>query len=569
MNFLKSISWFGGGDTVRYGGARRLALLVTFIGLLPALVILIIEANNRLRPAPTAWSTVFVCVAAGLIALVLLGRLLRPIGLVSKAMDDLMASVAPDEPPRASRGELATILHNAERLALRFRGLNKRLLNQHPGTGLPTREPFLLDLAQDMERQPEPTVLALIRLCDFDRMAGFDRAAAELTLSAFAARLGGAARSSLSLAQVDRDCFAIWFRATPVGTASDELRALSYVLEQDLTIGGQKISPLVAVGAAIYPSDAVEPAALLACAFAATPKTASATKSATTTFFSSTATESERKRFAMEQNLRKAISEEQFILYYQPIVDLACGRAVGAEALLRWRHPELGLVSPGEFIPILEQSGLIDQVGMWVLNTACREARSWRLKGVEDMRVAVNLSARQFRGPSLGTTVVRMLDRHRLAPHDLELELTETAAMQDAERTREVLGQLRSLGVGVAIDDFGAGYSSLSYLKNLPFTKLKIDREFVVDVHERPDSQAICGALATLAGGLGIELLAEGVEKREEVDALLALGCVKFQGYYFGRPMPAADFIETVTDGSWLDKLLRAAPAPAAKRRRA
>jgi len=123
--------------------------------------------------------------------------------------------------------------------------------------------------------------------------------------------------------------------------------------------------------------------------------------------------------------------------------------------------------------------------------------------------------------------------------------------------------------VGVAIDDFGAGYSSLSYLKNLPFTKLKIDREFVVDVHERPDSQAICGALATLARGLGIELLAEGVEKREEVDALLALGCVKFQGYYFGRPMPAADFIEAVTDGRWLDKLLSAAPAPAAKRRRA
>jgi EAL domain-containing protein (putative c-di-GMP-specific phosphodiesterase class I) len=271
----------------------------------------------------------------------------------------------------------------------------------------------------------------------------------------------------------------------------------------------------------------------------------------------------------MEQSLRKAITEDQFILYYQPIVDLARGRAVGAEALLRWRHPELGLVSPGEFIPILEQSGLIDRVGMWVLNTACREARSWRQKGAQDMRMAVNLSARQFRGPALGASVVRMLDRHRLAPHDLELELTETAAMQDAERTREVLGQLRSLGVGVAIDDFGAGYSSLSYLKNLPFTKLKIDREFVVDVHERPDSQAICGALVALARGLDIELLAEGVEKREEVDALLALGCTKFQGYYFARPMPAEDFIETVVSSNWLDKLVFATPATVAKRRRA
>ncbi len=568
MTLLKLISRSSGEENAGYGGTRRLALLVIFIGFLPTFILLIVDANSRARPMPAAWVTMIVCLSAGLIALFIVGLLLAPIGLAARAMDDLMASVAPEEASRPGGGELAIILHNAERLALRFRGLNKRLLNQHPGTGLPTREPFLLDLAKDMERAPEPTLLALIRLCDFDRMAGFDRAAAELTLSAFAARLVGAARGSLSLAQVDRDCFAIWFRATPIGTASNELRALSYVLEQDLTVNGQKISPLVAVGAAIYPSDAIEPAALLACAFAATPKTASESKSVATSFFSSTVTEAERKRFAMEQALRKAISEEQFILYYQPIVDLERGSAVGAEALLRWRHPQLGLVSPGEFIPILEQSGLIDQVGMWVLNTACREARSWRLKGVEDMRMAVNLSARQFRGPSLGTTMVRMLERHRLAPQDLELELTETAAMQDAEHTREVLGQLRSLGVSVAIDDFGAGYSSLSYLKNLPFTKLKIDREFVVDVHERPDSQAICGALAALARGLNIELLAEGVEKREEVDALLDLGCTKFQGFYFARPMPAADFIETVTDSHWLDKL-SPAPAKLAKRRRA
>jgi EAL domain-containing protein (putative c-di-GMP-specific phosphodiesterase class I) len=257
----------------------------------------------------------------------------------------------------------------------------------------------------------------------------------------------------------------------------------------------------------------------------------------------------------LEQGLRNAINDDQFFLQYQPVVDVSRARVVGAEALLRWRHPELGLVSPAEFIPILEHSGPIDEVGLWVLNTACRDARSWRRRGLADLTIAVNLSACQFRGPTLAMTVVRTLERHGLAPSDLEVELTETAAMEDTVRTREVLEQLRALGVGVAIDDFGAGYSSLSYLKNLPFTKLKIDREFVVKVHERPDSQAICSALVALANGLNIKLLAEGAEEREEVETLVRLGCSMFQGYFFAKPQSADDFVLTVSDAAWLDTL--------------
>jgi EAL domain-containing protein (putative c-di-GMP-specific phosphodiesterase class I)/GGDEF domain-containing protein len=560
-------SQFNGPASAQYASMRRRVLAVTCLLTAPSLAISLVNTfNGQAFFVRTGWASLIICSLIGLTAVMLMTRILRPIAAAANALDALISSAELEAAP-GQASELESFARNANWPASRLLGLRQRLLNQHPGTGLPTREPFLADLAKDMERDPGPTLLALVRLCDFDRMTAFDRPAAETALSAFGARLAGAVRNTLRLAQVDRDCFAIWFRSTAVSVASDELRSLSYVLEQDLAVGGQNFSPVISVGAALYPDDAAQPAALLACAFAALPKSASTPKSPGPAFFSSTSTQTERKRFAMEQSLRKAIGEDQFVLHYQPVVDLELGRAVGAEALLRWRHPDLGLVSPGEFIPILEQSGLIDEVGLWVLNTACREARAWRLSEVGELRLSVNISARQFRGPSLAMTVVRMLERHRLAPHDLELELTETAAMQDAGRTIEVLGQLRSLGVGVAIDDFGAGYSSLSYLKNLPFTKLKIDREFVVDVHERPDSRAICAALVALARGLNIELLAEGVEKPEEVAALLALGCTKFQGYYFARPLSAPTLIETVTNPQWIAGLSRAGHAPAAQRR--
>ena len=234
---------------------------------------------------------------------------------------------------------------------------------------------------------------------------------------------------------------------------------------------------------------------------------------------------------------------------------------VGAEALLRWRHPELGMVSPARFIPVLEQSGMMEDVGLWVLNAACRQARAWEDQGLSGLKLAVNLSARQCRDPGLAKVIVRTLERHSLKPESLELELTETAAMEDSDRTRALLGELRHAGIGVAIDDFGAGYSSLSYLKNLPFSKLKIDREFVDRVDQRRDSQAICAALVELSRRLGITVLAEGVERREEVDALQTLGCGMFQGYFFSPPLAAAAFAAKAKEGAW--------PVTAASLRRA
>ena len=332
--------------------------------------------------------------------------------------------------------------------------------------------------------------------------------------------------------------------------AASELQAIAYVLSQDLGEGDLRIGPDVGIGAAVFPTDAGDLAALLTRAFAAMPKPGQRADGRVA-FYSAQASDAARERFAIEQGLRHAIAREQFLLHYQPVFDLVEGRAVGAEALLRWRHPELGLVPPGRFIPVLEQSGLMEEVGLWVLNAACRQARAWEDQGLTGLRMSVNLSARQCRDPAFATVILRTVERHGLRPEALELELTETAAMEDADRTRALLGELRAMGMGVALDDFGAGYSSLSYLKNLPFSKLKIDREFVTMVDQRRDSRAICAALVELAKGLEITVLAEGVETREEVETLRELGCSMFQGFYFARPTPAAEFAAAISDPAW------------------
>jgi predicted signal transduction protein with EAL and GGDEF domain len=544
-------------------------IVVTGLAMTPPLILLFASHIYWAgRVDEVGWLWRLVCVSGCLISLAVVAVALRPIGVAAKAMRALAAAARPAQARPGAANDLTGLLADIAVVAARFEALRGRFINQHPGTGFATREPFLAGLGAEMEAGCQPTLLALARMGDFDRMAAFDRRAAELALDAFGRRLQGAARKSLGLAQVDRDCFAIWFRSTEVEEAAAELRAVAYVLGQDLSMAGQTIAPDVSLGCAVYPHDARDATGLLACTFAALPKTGAAQAGALN-FFSSANSEAARRTFLLEQGLRSAINDDQLFLEYQPVVDVSQRRVVGAEALLRWRHPELGLVSPAEFIPILERSGPVDEVGLWVLNTACRDARSWRRRGLAGLTMAVNLSARQFRGPTLAMTVVRTLERHGLAPSDLEVELTETAAMEDAVRTREVLEQLRALGVGVAIDDFGAGYSSLSYLKNLPFTKLKIDREFVIKVHERPDSQAICSALVALANGLNIKLLAEGAEEQAEVETLVRLGCSMFQGYLFAKPVSAREFVLTVSDAGWLDTHgLGAAELKAPPRRR-
>ncbi|HXQ15177.1 MAG TPA: EAL domain-containing protein [Caulobacteraceae bacterium] len=457
--------------------------------------------------------------------------------------------------------EVLRMMTDMNTISNRLESVRHRLANRHPVTGLPTREPLLAAMAKDIGRESRSAgLLGVVRFAQFDRHAAVDRPGAETTLRAFAHRLDQALGGARPLAQVDRDCFAIWFcdGSGPKG-AAEALKSLAAHLGEPIGDGDLKVTPDVRIGAAISPNDGDDPATLLACATAALTKS-NRMSPGRLAFFSDESSADAEARFSMEQALRQAIVRRELALFYQPVIDLTAGRVVGAEALLRWRHPELGSIPPAQFLPVLEQTGFIDEVGRWVLDTACRDAREFESLGLPGFRVGVNLSERQFRDPSLAPMVAAALQRHGLKPQRLELELTEASMMEDLQRTRETFDALASIGVGVAIDDFGAGASSLGDLKSLTFSKLKIDRAFVTDVASRHDGQAICAALIELGRRLDLAVLAEGVETREEVEALRVLGCQLFQGFFFSRPLPVDKFVRKVSDADWL--ALVSAPAP-------
>src|SRR5262249_29797765 len=249
-----------------------------------------------------------------------------------------------------------------------------------------------------------------------------------------------------------------------------------------------------------------------------------------------------QKRRTLELDLRSALARSEFELHYQPLVDLKEERLCGFEALLRWRHPEKGLVSPAEFIPLAGEIGLITPIGAWVLDQACRDAAGWP----GDLTVAVNLSPVQFRSKTLVLNVVSALGASGLGASRLELEITEAVMLQDTERTLATLAQIKALGVRISMDDFGTGYSSLSYLRKLPCDKIKLDQSFVRDLSTRPESMAIVRAVAGLGSTLGIATTAEGVETPEQLHAVKTEGCTQVQGFLLGRPQPASAIPSTL-----------------------
>jgi predicted signal transduction protein with EAL and GGDEF domain len=320
--------------------------------------------------------------------------------------------------------------------------------------------------------------------------------------------------------------------------ADDLVEALSAPYELD----GNQVIVSTSIGIALAPSDGTTPDELLKNADMAMYR-AKADGRGTHRFFEPEMDARLQARRALELDLRQAIVQGDFELHYQPLINIQNEVITGFEALVRWKHAERGMVSPAEFIPLAEETGLIVPIGEWVLRTACAEASTWP----DHIRVAVNLSAVQFKNRKLVEVIMNALAAARLSPHRLELEITESVLLQDDDATLAMLHQMRGLGVRISMDDFGTGYSSLSYLRKFPFDKIKIDQSFIRDLSKGDDSIAIVRAVASLAASLNIATVAEGVETADQLDIARTEGCTEVQGYFFSRPVPAAKARELLT----------------------
>jgi diguanylate cyclase (GGDEF)-like protein/PAS domain S-box-containing protein len=416
----------------------------------------------------------------------------------------------------------------------------KRLARYDSLTGLPNRSFFLETFAQTLLRTERRKARAALIFIDLDGFKGVNdslgHAAGDVLLRTLAERLKTVTRRTDVVARIGGDEFTILVE--DLGRADDAALVAFGILEQisrPCMINEREVAMSASAGVSVYPEDGVDAETLLRHADLAMYRAKQEGRN-TYRFFTTAMSDRARERMVLQGSLRQALERGEFELHYQPT--LHRGGPPSLEALIRWRHPERGLIAPGEFILGAEESGLILPIGAWVLRQASRFASTMRR---QDVRVAVNLSARQFLQPDLVDNVKAALDETGLAPERLELEVTESAVMSDAEEVRERLDRLRGLGVQLTLDDFGSGYSSLSYLKRFRFHRLKIDRSFVRDLPHDADDTAIVDAILAMARSLGLDVVAEGVETEAQRAFLEARGCPGFQGYFFSKPLPPAE----------------------------
>jgi diguanylate cyclase (GGDEF)-like protein len=460
---------------------------------------------------------------------------------------------------RATRGHVATLEQVVTARTQGLEAANRQLrhLATHDSlTGLPNR--VLLDdrLAQAVAHADRDGRSFAVMVCDLDRFKlindSLGHRAGDQLLQEVARRLTEAARSIDTVARLGGDEFVVIM--SPV---TDRLEAEAFAqrtieaMQPPVQIAGISIHTSPSIGIAFYPTDGMTLDSLLARADAAM-YTAKERGRNNVQCYAAGMSASSQAEVQLESELHDAVAQNQLELHYQPKVDTATGAVFSAEALVRWRHPRRGLVPPGDFIPLAEECGLIGAIGEWVMREACRQARAWQDAGLPAMRVAVNLSASQFRAGTLVETVRGALADAKLDAGFLEVELTESAVMSDPEESIRILEQLSRMGVILSVDDFGTGYSSMSYLRRFPIDKLKIDRSFISEVMERPEDASIVRAIVSLAHSLRLKVVAEGVESPAQLDFLKTLGCDQYQGYHFSPPLPAAEF-ETLMRGVHAD----------------
>lgn len=420
----------------------------------------------------------------------------------------------------------------------------EHLAHFDPLTRLPNRTLIQARLKHALELAQRHSHRVAVLFVDLDRFKtvndSLGHPAGDELLLAVAKRLGGRLREEDCLGRLGGDEFLVVLEQIQDPRHCVEVAlTLIRLLQQPFTLaGGQEVFIGASIGISLFPDDAVSVTHLIQHADSAMYLAKNQGRN-TYRFYTEDLTRQADNRLKLEIRLRRALDKGEFVLYYQPLISSVKQEVVGMEALLRWQDPEQGLIAPGDFIPLAEETGLIVPLSEWVLNTACVQAKIWLDTGQAPVYVAVNLSPVQFRGQEVVTQVRSALARSGLPAHYLELEITEGILMEQAEQTLVTLMNLKTLGVGLAVDDFGTGYSSLAYLKRFPLDKLKIDRSFVDGLSGDNNDQAIVKAIIAMGQNLGITTLAEGVETQQQFEALRALGCQFCQGYFFGKPFPA------------------------------
>ncbi|MGG6294094.1 bifunctional diguanylate cyclase/phosphodiesterase [Leptolyngbya sp. AN02str] len=431
---------------------------------------------------------------------------------------------------------MATMQKRVETM-LRHEALHDRL------TDLPNRLLFDEQLSLALLNTQQQGEILAVAFLDLDRFKTVNdtlgHALGDLLLKQVTQRLQKCLRKGDVVARWGGDEFTLLFpKINHIEEVGKIARRILEVLSAPFFLEGQELYASASLGVTLFPYDGKDAASLLKNADTAMYRAKQQGRN-NYQLYSPEMNTKAREQLELETDLRKALIRKELLLYYQPQVDIKTGEIVSLEALLRWQHPQLGLVPPSQFIPLAEETGLICPIGEWVIRTACEQHQAWLAEGLAPVRIAVNLSARQFQQQDLVKSIVHILQETHLTPSYLEIEITESVAMQDVEFTVKVLQQLRDMGVQIAMDDFGTGYSSLNSIKHFPLHTLKIDQSFVRDLLTDPSDMAIAKAVIALGQGLNLKILAEGIETAEQLEFLRSLGCAFAQGYFFSKPLPA------------------------------
>jgi diguanylate cyclase (GGDEF)-like protein/PAS domain S-box-containing protein len=423
-------------------------------------------------------------------------------------------------------------------------------------TGLPNRSQFYASLTHSLAQAFEHQWAVAVLFMDIDRFKNINdtlgHTIGDDLLRQFSSRLVDCLRVRDTIGRFGGDEFAT-ILLLPEGAqhAVGVVDKIREAMRKPFDLQGHEVTVTVSIGISVFPDDGVDADTLIQYADTAMYRAKEAGRDAFR-FFTAEMNAQSMARLDLENALRRAIDNEEFVLFFQPKVNIISGRISGAEALIRWRRPGHGMVSPALFIPLLEETGLIVRVGNWVLDEACKKISEWGSSSIGPVHLSVNVSGIQFFVGGLEEEVLKAIRKYDIAPELLELELTESSLMSNAEETIAVLRNLKALGIQISIDDFGTGYSSLAYLKRFPIDKLKIDIAFVREVTSNPDDAAIVLAIISMAHSMKLEVIAEGVENDAQLAYLRRHGCDEMQGYYFSRPVPHEEFEQMLMGGKLL-----------------